>query len=124
MMAGIMHRLICLRALSLSLIGASIALLVGSPANAQARPPLDPGPQHKAGSVATSSVGTAGQLSENNPGLTEVQPMARLNTRISNRVQSRIRNRIDRFYDPEANATSPFKVAAEQARVNEGELSR
>ena len=45
-----------------------------------------------------------------------VEPMDRIETRIANRVQSRIRNRIDRFYDPQANALSPFEDAGEKAR--------
>lgn len=45
-----------------------------------------------------------------------VKPMARLNGRIRNRVQARIRNRIDQYYDPKANATSPFIVAGQEAR--------
>jgi len=46
-----------------------------------------------------------------------VEPMARINGRIQNRVQSRIRNRIDRYYDPQANAASPFEAAGDQART-------
>jgi hypothetical protein len=46
---------------------------------------------------------------------TGIEPMGRINGRIQNRVQARIRNRIDRYYDPVANATSPFAVASEQA---------
>lgn len=46
-----------------------------------------------------------------------IEPMARINGRIQNRVQSRIRNRIDRYYDPQANAVSPFEVAGDQART-------
>lgn len=46
-----------------------------------------------------------------------IEPMARINGRIQNRVQSRIRNRIDRYYNPQANAASPFQVAGEQARA-------
>lgn len=46
-----------------------------------------------------------------------IKPMARINGRIRNRVESRIRNRIDRYYDPQANATSPFEVAGDQART-------
>lgn len=42
-----------------------------------------------------------------------IEPMARIN----GRVQSRIRNRIDRYYDPQANAVSPFEVASDQARA-------
>lgn len=45
-----------------------------------------------------------------------IEPMARIDSRIQNRVQSRLRNRIDRYYDPQANATSPFSSAAERAR--------
>lgn len=46
-----------------------------------------------------------------------IDPMARINGRIQNRVQSRLRNRIDRYYDPQANAISPFKVAGDQVRA-------
>lgn len=46
-----------------------------------------------------------------------IKPMARIEARIQNRVQSRIRNRIDRSYDPQANATSPFATAGDQART-------
>ncbi|MBN2974450.1 hypothetical protein JW805_20900 [Roseomonas aeriglobus] len=45
-----------------------------------------------------------------------VTPMARLNGRIQNRVQARIRNRIDRYYDPTANATSPFVIAGQKVQ--------
>ena len=72
----------------------------------------------KTGTVATSAVGTAGQRLETGQGAANIKPMARLDTRIANRVQSRIRNRIDRYYDPAANATSPFKIAADQTRPN------
>lgn len=47
-----------------------------------------------------------------------IEPMARIDSRIQNRVQSRIRNRIDPYYDAQANATSPFKVAGDQVRVS------
>ena len=46
-----------------------------------------------------------------------VAPMGRISARIENRVQSRVRNRIDRYYDPQANASAPFEVAAEQLRT-------
>jgi len=48
-----------------------------------------------------------------------IVPTARLNGRIANRVQLRMRNRIDRYYDPQANAASPFEVAGDQARAVE-----
>ena len=76
--------------------------------------------------VATSSVGKTGQrqtreITSEDAG---IKPMARINDRIQNRVQSRIRNRIDRFYDPQANALSPFKDAGEEARTAGRKLRR
>lgn len=46
-----------------------------------------------------------------------IEPTQRISNRIQNRVQNRIRNRIDRNYNPEANTTSPFDIAAEQANA-------
>lgn len=69
------------------------------------------------GHVATSAAGTAGQRQTKEQGVTGIEPMARIDSRVQNRVQSRIRNRIDRYYDPQANAVSPFKVAGDQART-------
>jgi hypothetical protein len=71
----------------------------------------------QSGRTADSAVGEVGQRETRADPATGIQPMARINNRIQNRVQSRIRNRIDRFYDPQANATSPFTVAGEQART-------
>lgn len=48
---------------------------------------------------------------------TGIEPLGRINNRIQNRVESRLRNRIDRNYNPQANAISPFVVAGDQARV-------
>lgn len=48
---------------------------------------------------------------------TGIEPFGRINNRIQNRVESRLRNRIDRNYNPQANAISPFVVAGDQARV-------
>ncbi len=69
------------------------------------------------GRIADSAVGEVGQRETRADPATGIRPMARIDNRIQNRVQSRIRNRIDRFYDPQANATSPFAVADEQART-------
>jgi hypothetical protein len=44
-------------------------------------------------------------------------PLERVDSRVASRVQSRIRNRIDQYYDPQANAVSPFEVAGAQART-------
>lgn len=70
------------------------------------------------GQTATSSAGQVGQKQtrEDLAAETGITPMAKIDTRIQNRVQSRIRNRIDRYYDPQANAVSPFEVAGEQLR--------
>jgi hypothetical protein len=71
------------------------------------------------GETARSTVGQVGerQTPEQLGRDAGIEPMARITSRIQNRVQSRIRNRIDRYYDPQANATSPFDVAGNQART-------
>lgn len=69
------------------------------------------------GRVADSAVGEVGQRQSRDQLETGTLPTARLNGRIQNRVQSRIRNRIDRYYNPTANATSPFQVASDEART-------
>lgn len=76
-------------------------------------------PETRQGETARSTAGQAGQrqtreLLSQDAG---IEPMARINGRVQNRVQSRIRNRIDRYYDPQANAASPFEVAGDQART-------
>ncbi len=68
-----------------------------------------------AGEIAQSAVGQAGQRQTKNSVRVDIKPLGRLNSRIANRVQNRIRNRIDRYYDPQANTTSPFEVAAERS---------
>lgn len=69
------------------------------------------------GQVARSAVGSAGQRQTPKQVTSQISPLAAVPSRLSNRVQSRLRNRIDRYYDPQANATSPFVVAADQART-------
>ncbi|WP_265313335.1 hypothetical protein [Sphingomonas lycopersici] len=69
-----------------------------------------------AGRVANSAVGEVGKRQTKEQGVIGIEAMARVDNRIQNRVQSRIRNRIDRYYDPEANAISPFAVASDKAR--------
>jgi hypothetical protein len=68
------------------------------------------------GRVAESSVGRVGQRQTRADAAPNVQPLDRIDTRIGNRVQSRIRNRIDRNYNPQANALSPFRIAEDEAR--------
>lgn len=76
-------------------------------------------PQARQGETARSVAGQAGrrqtrdQVAQN----AGIEPMGRVDGRIQNRVQTRVRNRIDRYYDPQANMTSPFVVAGEQART-------
>lgn len=93
---------------------------------AQARAPRQPAPQVptqrtvaddavEPGRVADSAVGRAGKR-QSRFEAKGIRPMTRINDRIANRVQSRIRNRIDAGYSPDANASAPFAVAAEEAR--------
>lgn len=106
-----------------------LALCLAAPAMAQDRyqddtqdqsaPVQQPLPETRQGETARSAAGQAGQrqtreLLAQDAG---IEPMARINGRVQNRVQSRIRNRIDRYYDPQANAVSPFEVAGDQART-------
>lgn len=68
------------------------------------------------GQTAKSSAGQAGQRQLRGQALGSLESNQRLDSRIQNRVQSRVRNRIDRFYDPKANATSPFEEAGQRLR--------
>ena len=95
----------------------------------QTRPTVTPGsvaPSSLRQDVASSAVGQAGrrQTREQTAQQTGIEPMARIDARIQNRVQARIRNRIDRYYDPQANATSPFVVAGDQTRAANRRLRR
>lgn len=76
--------------------------------------------------IAGSSAGSVGERQTRSIVAEEagIKPMARLNLRVQNRVQSRIRNRIDRYYDPQANALSPFKVAGDEARKANSSMRR
>ena len=69
------------------------------------------------GRIARSSVGEVGQRQARDQDVNGLRPTARIASRIENRVQSRLRTRIDRTYDPQANATSPFAVAEDQTRA-------
>lgn len=75
------------------------------------------GQQATGGRVASSAAGQAGQRQTREQPIAGIEPLARIDNRIQNRVQSRQRTRIDRFYDPQANARSPFETAAERARA-------
>ena len=83
-------------------------LLLARPVGAQEAAPQQ-------GHLADSAVGEVGQRQTKSNSPTGAGPMGRLNSRVANRVQSRLRNRIDRYYDPRANTTSPFEVAAERS---------
>lgn len=115
--------------LPMSSLGASVLLAIASAAQAQqaTRPvgitpsPLEQAEQRRTaptqevtgpGQIAESAVGQVGQ--RQTATAIQTEPMGRINNRIANRVQNRIRNRIDRSYNPTANTTSPFEVAAEQ----------
>lgn len=64
----------------------------------------------RTGDVGSSQIGQR-QTRDQVAGDTGIEPMGRIGSRIQSRVQSRIRNRIDRYYNPQANAVSPFIVA-------------
>lgn len=74
-------------------------------------PPSKPAAPTQGGRIGDAGNGQVGQRQTRSEVLS-----ARPRGRVANRVQNRLRNRIDRFYDPRANATAPFRVASEQAR--------
>lgn len=104
------------------------ALLVVAPAIAQTtggtpypdavQSTQPPQPSQRPGETAQSAVGQVGLRQSQGQLARELntKPMARLENRIQNRIEARVRNRIDRYYDPKANATSPFSIAGEQLR--------
>jgi len=107
-----------------------LTILVAVPAGAQVRADLDPqvtqqevAPTFSANRQVwrTSDAGNGQtgqrQTRDEVATLTGIEPMRRIGSRVQNRAQTRIRNRIDRYYDPQSNATSPFVVASEQARA-------
>lgn len=100
-----------MRSDNLHRLGVVIALLL-APLPSVAR---EQSQQHP-GRAAESAVGEVGQRQTRGGTQADIEPMSRINSRIANRVQNRIRNRIDRYYNPQANATSPFEVAADQAQ--------
>ncbi|MBB5700135.1 hypothetical protein [Sphingomonas yantingensis] len=104
--------------------GALLASLALAPiAQAQTRPD-DPSEQAAdAGQLqphpsrtAETGTGVIGQRQTAAQAAPNLEPLGRVNNRVANRVQNRIRNRIDRYYDPRANATSPFEIAGEQVQ--------
>lgn len=73
-------------------------------------------PLARIGSVARSAAGVAGQRQTREQGGI-AEPMGRIDSRVQNRVQNRLPNRIDRDYDPQALATSPFADAEDRSRT-------
>ena len=111
-------------------VGLALVTILATPAIAQVRSNTDqPIPQQEGASTFSNNSPTwrTGDVGSGQAGQRQtretlsqdagIEPMARINGRIQNRVQSRIRNRIDRYYDPQANAASPFEVAGDQART-------
>jgi len=97
---------------SCRMVALGVLLLMASPGQAAQEA------AQRQGHMAESAVGEVGQRQTRGNVPAVIGPMGRLNSRVANRVQSRLRNRIDRYYDPRANTTSPFEVAAERsARV-------
>ena len=81
-----------------------------------ARTPMhsSPAARQNAGQTAKSSVGRAGER-RTIAQATGAKPMARINGRIANRIESRVLNRIDRTYDSNNNALSPYVNAGDAA---------
>jgi hypothetical protein len=69
------------------------------------------------GRLGNAGNGRIGQRQSRMDTATNVPPLERVRGRVANRVQNRLRTRIDPFYDPQANATTPFRVASEQAET-------
>lgn len=92
-----------------------LLLLSAAPVSAQ---------QEEGGQVATSSSGQVGRRLERGRDMTGTEALGRIESRIPNRVQNRLRNRIDQYYDPAANALSPFDVASDRARTAGQRLRR
>ena len=107
------------RRTSHGLLGAALLLGAGSAMAQQAAREVsqEEAQERSGGRVAESAVGDIGQRQTREEVAPRAAPVARTGGRIATRVQSRIRNRIDRFYDPQANAASPFTVAGEQVRT-------
>lgn len=74
-------------------------------------------PSEQIGRTADAGNGQIGERQRRDAGPSSTKPLARVDSRVANRIENRIRSRIDRYYDPRANATSPFKVAGDQART-------
>jgi len=105
----------------LMLVAAPVAAQTGYADDSQdtAIPQPSSLPDTRPGETARSVAGQIGQRQTREQIAEDagIEPMARITSRIQNRAQTRIRNRIDRYYDPQANTTSPFAVAGEQARA-------
>lgn len=81
-------------------VGMLLALEVSATGMAPAQTP-------PSGHVTTSAVGQVGQR--------QIGAKANPTERIDSRIPSRLRNRIDRDYDPQANTTTSFQIAADRA---------
>lgn len=68
--------------------------------------------------TADTGAGEVGQRRTREDMASFVEPLGRIDNRLQTRVQNRLRNRIDRYYDPRANATAPFRSAVDRARVD------
>lgn len=111
-------------------VGLVLLAMIANPAVAQVRNDPEPPVTQQNGASTFSADGRVWRTGDVGSGQTGqrqtrdqvaqdagIEPMRRIGSRIQNRAQTRIRNRIDRYYDPQANATSPFVVAGDQART-------
>ncbi len=70
------------------------------------------------GQPPATSIGTVGQRQTRTDAQDagRIEPMVRIDSRISNRIQSRLRTRIDRNYVAPVDATDAFDQAEERIR--------
>jgi hypothetical protein len=72
--------------------------------------------QQRAGQVADSVVGKAGQRQSVDESVEKGKLPVRIDTRIANRIESRLPSRIDRYSDQNAHKPSPTKSAFDRMR--------
>lgn len=66
--------------------------------------------------TVTTTNGQVGQRQTREQIRPNAAPLDRIQSRITSRVQNRLRNRVDRYYDPQADATSSFDAADQQTQ--------
>lgn len=102
---------------AISFLTASASLANAAPSVAQASVGADLSPPDEASSNFPGTIDPAQPMSKQGG---EVNPLARLNTRIENRLKNRITNRLDPNYTPIGNVSASYQNAINQARKTPG----